>query len=148
MTNGEEVKMDMCKKILSFMMVTVMLVALATPIFAVRDNAAPYYNNTATTQNTFVIDETGLAGVNFTIRGYRGITTKIVVDTKIERQSGSSWVQVTNASWTDESTLYYCSCEHEIQLTQRGTYKATFTYTVSGSGGAADVITRELQYTY
>ena len=138
----------MSKRILSFMMITVMLFTLALSVFAAGDNATPYYNNTATTQDSFTINDSRLAIASFTIRGYRGITTKIVVDTKIERQSGSSWIQVTNASWTDESTLYYCVNEHTVQLTQRGTYKATFTYTVSGSGGAADVITRELQYTY
>ncbi len=140
--------MKIRNKVLSVSLVTVLLLALALPAFAMGNSITPYYNNTATAEMTFVIDNSGLATVNYTCTGYRGITKKIVVDTKIERQNGSSWVEVENASWTDQSTLYYCTNEHEIQLTQRGTYKATVTYTVSGSGGATDVITRDLQYTY
>lgn len=136
------------RRVLSFAMLAVMLFAMALSTLAAGSEITPYYNNTATTQNTFVIDENGLATVTFTVRGYRGVTTKIVVDTKIEKKSGSSWIGVGNASWTDESTLYYCASDHSVDLAQRGTYKATFTYTVSGSGGATDIITRELQYTY
>lgn len=140
--------MKIRNKVLSLVLVTVLLLALALPAFAMGNSITPYYNNTATAEMTFVIDINGLATVDYTCRGYRGITTKIVVDTKIERQNGSSWAEVENASWTDQSTLYFCTNEHEIQLTQRGTYKATVTYTVSGSGGATDVITKEYQCTY
>jgi len=140
--------MKIRNKVLSLVLVTVLLLALALPAFAMGNSITPYYNNTATAEMTFVIDINGLATVDYTCRGYRGITTKIVVDTKIERQNGSSWAEVENASWTDQSTLYFCTNEHEIQLTQRGTYKATVTYTVSGSGGATDVIIKEYQCTY
>ena len=136
------------RRVLSFAMLVVMLFTMALSTLAAGSGITPYYNNTATTQDTFVIDENGLARVTFTVRGYRGITTRIVVETKIEKLVGSSWVAVENASWTDQSTLYYCSSEHEVQLTQHGTYKATVTYTVSGSGGTADVIVRETQNTY
>ena len=124
------------------------MVSMVIPTLATENQASPFLNNTNTIQNAFVIDENGLAIVSFTCRGYRGITTSIVVDTKIEKQSGSSWVQVGGASWTDNSSLYYCVKEHSIQLESTGTYKATFTFTVSGSGGATDVITREIEKTY
>ncbi|MBQ8145387.1 MAG: hypothetical protein IJ039_01255 [Clostridia bacterium] len=136
-------------RIISFAMLAILLFAMAAPAFAsIEGGITPYYNNTNTTVATFIADENGLATVTYTCRGYRGITTKIVVDTKIEKLVGSSWEQVEGASWTDESTLYYCAKEHSIQLPTRGTYKATITYTVTGSGGVDDVIVREIERTY
>ena len=136
-------------RVLSLALLAVLAFSMAATAFAsAGDGITPFYNNTSTTEAVFTIDENGLATVTFTVRGYRGITTKIVVDTKIEKKVGSSWVEVENASWTDQSTLYYCSKSHSIQLNASGTYKATLTYTVSGSGGATDVITREIEKTY
>lgn len=140
--------MKICNKLFSIALITVLILAFALPTFANGNNITPYFNNTATAEMTFVIDNNGLATVNYTCMGYRGVTKKIVVNTVIEKQNGSSWVTVANASWTDQSTVYYCTNYHTVQLTQRGTYKATVTYTVSGSGGSTDVITRTLQYTY
>ena len=133
-------------KALSLVLFVVIMLTFSLSIFA--DGIAPYYNNTVSTNTVFDIDENGEAIVTFICRGIRGTTTKIVVETKIERKSGSSWVQVANASWTDQSTVYYCSGVHSIQLTQGGTYKATVTYTVSGSGGENDVIVDEIERTY
>ncbi|MBQ7226687.1 MAG: hypothetical protein IJX02_08835 [Clostridia bacterium] len=140
--------MKMRNKVISLMAVVALMLAMALPVFAVENGITPYYNNTASTEATFTIDENGLATIAFTCRGYRGTTSKIEVDTKIERQVGTSWVEVEGASWADESTLYYCSQSHSVELTQTGTYKATVTFTVTGSGGDADVITRELERTY
>lgn len=141
--------MKMRNRILSLALLAILMVSLATSAFASTEGGiTPYLNNTSTIDTIFTINENGYAILTCNCRGYRGITTSIVVDSKIEKQSGSSWVQVAGASWTDTSSLYYCSKEHSIQLTSRGTYKATVTYTVSGSGGAADVIVAEIQKTY
>ncbi len=141
--------MKMRNRVLSLALLAILMVSLAMSVFAsTKGGITPYYNNTSITETIFTINESGYAILTCTCRGYRGIVSKIVIDTKIEKQSGSSWVEVDGASWTDESTLYYCSKEHSIQLSARGTYKATVTYTVSGSGGADDVITREIEKTY
>ncbi|MBE6673892.1 MAG: hypothetical protein E7596_02160 [Ruminococcaceae bacterium] len=141
--------MKMRNRILSLTLLAILMVSLAMSAFATTEGGiTPYFNNMSTAEATFIIDENGIGTITYTCRGYRGITTSIVVDTKIEKQSGSSWVQVEGASWTDRSTLYYCINEHSVQLTEGGTYKATLTYTVSGSGGADDVITREIEKTY
>ena len=141
--------MKMRNRILSLALLAILMVSMATFAFASTDGGiTPYFNNTSTTETIFTISESGVGTVAFTCRGYRGITTKIVAETKIEKQVGSSWIAVEGASWTDQSTLYYCVKEHSIQLSARGTYKATVTYTVSGSGGAADVIVAEIEKTY
>ena len=136
-------------RIISFAMLAILLFAMAVPAFAaIGGGITPYYNNTNITESDFAISEDGIATTHFTCRGYRGVTTKIVAETKIEKLVGSSWVQVEGASWTDESTLYYCSKSYSIQLQSTGTYKVTYTFTVSGSGGANDVIVREIERTY
>ena len=140
--------MKMRNKAISFVLVAAMLILMALPIFASEQEISPYLNNTATTEASLSINDSGYATVSFLCRGYRGITTKIVVTSVIEKQVGSSWVSVDGASWTDESTLYYCSKSHSVQLQSQGTYKATVTFTVYGSGGDADVITREIEKTY
>lgn len=141
--------MKLGNKILSFVMLAILMAVMVVPTFAATGNEiTPYFNNIATVETVFTIDEDGVGMVTYTCRGYRGITTSITVETRIERLSGSSWVQVEGASWTNTSTLYYCASDHSIQLPARGTYKAVVTYTVAGSGGATDVITRELQETY
>lgn len=140
--------MKLRNRVISLVFVAVFAFAMIVPVFAAENVATPYYNNTSVTQEVFDIDNSGKATVSFTCRGYRGITTRIEVTTKIQKQVGSSWVDVAGASWTDSSTLYYCIKEHSVQLTSGGTYKATFTFTVSGSGGATDVIVREIEKSY
>lgn len=144
---GEDVKLG--NKVLSVVMLAIIMTFMAIPTFAATGNeVTPFYNNISTTEIVFTISENGVGAVSFVCRGYRGITTSITAETRIERLSGSSWVQVEGASWTDTSTLYYCVKEHSIQLPAHGTYKAVVTFTVAGSGGATDVVTREIQKTY
>ena len=140
--------MKICNKLISLVFVAVIMLSLALPVLAYEGGVSPYYNNTSTATADFSISSSGVATVNINCRGIRGTTTKIVVTTVIQKQSGSSWINVSNASWTDESTVYYCIKEHTVQLNSRGTYKAIVTFTVSGSGGANDVITSTIEKTY
>lgn len=140
--------MKITKRIVSFVLLVATLFALATHTFASDDAITPYYNNTGSTEALFIIEEDGLATVTYTCIGYRGITTNIVVDVKIEKKFLWWWNDVDGASWTDQSSEYYCDSTHTIQLSKSGTYKATITYTVYGSGGEADVITSEIEKSY
>lgn len=136
------------KRLISFAMLVVMLFAMAIPSFATENEISPYYNNTDTTEAVFVIDENGKASVSFTCFGYDGITTNIVVETKIQKKFLWWWNDVDGASWTDESTEVYCTNTHSIQLTNSGTYKAVITFSVYGTGGEADIFTREIEDSY
>ncbi len=140
--------MKIRNRIFSFVMLAVMLFAMALPVFATENQVTPRYNNTGSTETVFLIDEDGVASVSFTCIGYKGITTRIVVETKIEKKFLWWWNDVDGASWTDESNVHYCSNAHSIQLSKSGTYRLTITYTVYGSGGEADVITREIEEKY
>ena len=140
--------MSVKNRIVSFAMLFTLLIALVMPVFAAEGGITPYYNNTGSTETAFVIDENGNAIVSYICFGYEGITTNIVVYTKIEKKFLWWWNDVDGASWTDETVGDHCCNEHSIQLTKSGTYRATVTYTVYGIGGQADVITRELEYEY
>lgn len=136
------------KRLISFAILVVMLFAMAIPSFATESEIMPLLNNTDTTEAIFVIDENGRASVSFTCFGYENITTRIVVETKIEKKFLWWWNDVDGAFWTDESTDVYCTNTHSIQLTKSGTYRATVTYTVYGTGGEADVLVSEFEKKY
>lgn len=136
------------KRILTLALLAIMLFAMAVPSFATDNGVMPCLNNTNSAETTFVIDDNGEAIVSCICVGYEGITSRIVVEIKIQRKVLWWWNNVDGASWTDETTQDYLHVEHSIQLSKSGTYKATVTYTVYGSGGEADVITRELEYKY
>jgi hypothetical protein len=138
----------MRNKAISLVMSIAMLLIMTMQVFAAENEVMPRYNNTGSTEVVFVIDENGLATVSYTCIGYRNITTSIVVTTKIEKKTLWWWSDVDGAEWTDQSNEYYCAHDHSIQLSKSGTYRATITYTVYGSGGEADVITSEIEKKY
>ena len=136
------------KRLISFAMLVLMLFAMTISSFAAENEIMPRLNNTGSTEAIFVIEESGMATVSYTCYGYPEITTKIVVETKIEKKFLWWWNDVDGAFWTDESTLDFCDGEHSIQLTKSGTYRATVTYTVYGTGGEADVLVSEFEKKY
>ena len=136
------------KKLISFAMLVVMLLGMAVTSFATESEITPYLNNTSSTEAVFTILEDGEAIVSYICYGYRGITTSIVVETKIEKKFLWWWNDVDGAHWVDETTEDYFSNEHSIQLTKSGTYRATVTYTVYGTGGEADVLVSEFEKKY
>ena len=121
---------------------------MAIPTMAVENEITPYYNNTSSTEAVFVISESGLATISYACFGYEGITTRIVVETKIQKKFLWWWNDVDGASWTDEAAKVYCANDHSIQLSKSGTYKAVITYNVYGTGGEADIFTREIEKKY
>ncbi len=140
--------MKISKRIGFFVLAIATLFVFTFHIFASDNAITPRYNNTGSTEALFVIDSNGLATVSYTCFGYRGVTTSIQVDIKIEKKVLWWWNDVDGAQWIDYSSADYCTNEHEYQLSKKGTYKATITYTVHGTGGEADVITRELEDSY
>ncbi|MBR2025078.1 MAG: hypothetical protein IKA02_04660 [Clostridia bacterium] len=136
------------RRIISFAMLVIMLFAMAIPTMAVDNGITPRYNNTDTTEAVFVIRDDGETIISFACFGYEGITTRIVVETKIQKKFLWWWNDVDGASWTDESNRDYCDAEHSFQLSKSGTYKAVITYNVYGTGGEADIFTREIEKKY
>ena len=139
--------MKITRRIGFFILAIATLFVFTFHVFA-TDAITPRYNNTGSTEAVFYINDNGLASVTYTCLGYKGVTTAIQVEIKIEKKVLWWWKDVDGAQWTDYVSADYCDDSHEIQLSKKGTYKATITYTVYGSGGEADVITRELEKSY
>lgn len=114
---------------------------------ALADGIMPLNNNTSLTSTDFYISDSGLATVDLKYNGFTDITTGATITIKIEKRFllviwndvVSDTITVTGERYSD--TLYY-------QLEKSGTYRCTVVYTVSGSGGADDVITFEKTASY
>lgn len=138
------------KKILSIVLVTVIMVMTTSiTVFASGEyDVMPCYNNTITANSHFSIDENGLADISLRYVGYQACATSGTITCKIQKKTGSSWVDVSGASWVDETTGFMLSANHSFQLTSRGTYKLVYEYVVRGTGGADDVISGTMEDTY
>lgn len=109
---------------------------------------APYLNNTTSATVSLTINSSGKATIGFNCRGISGVTTNITAETKLERKWGIFWLDVDGGEWTDTTTERFLSLTYYLQLSKTGTYRATTKFTVSGTGGSADVIEVESQYVY
>lgn len=130
------------------------------PFSAVSASAAmpsndimPLYNNTSTAYCTMSIDDAGEMTISYRVYGYASSTTKIVINTYIEKKVlGLFWSRVdigeANDEWIDtiNKTSYIGS--RSYQLSSTGKYRVNVTYTVYGTGGSADVIPFEIEKTY
>ena len=77
--------------------------------------------------------------------GYTDITESVTITIKIQKRSlGLIWTKVDIGVPNNEivvtSTNAADTFVYNIQLNSTGNYRAVITYTVSGSGGADDVI--------
>ena len=114
-------------------------------IFTVPVNASDislYNNNTLATNTIFAINETGEAAVLVNYDGYKNITTGATITIKIEKKTLLFfWSDVIDETITVVGESYFN--EFHYQLEDKGTYRCSVVYTVSGTGGADDVLTFE-----
>lgn len=131
---------------------TVLLLCLVTFITATitvyADSIQPCSNNVGSTNTTFTISSSGLATVKNTYNGITGVTQSSEIVTKVQKKYGLIWITVNGGSWTDTSTATNFSKSHSVQLSDTGTYRAHVEFTVSGSGGSDDKITKNVGKTY
>jgi hypothetical protein len=133
------------KRVLSVLLVAVMLATFAASVFA--NDISLYNNNTGTTATNFVISSTGLAMVAYKYSGYTGITTGATIEIKIQKRNLLIfWSDIVTE--TISATGELCDEVYTYQLSGKGTYKCTVTYTVYGTAGEADVIPFERTVTY
>ena len=121
---------------------------LAASAMSGDDLIAPCFYNTATVSTTFFIDDSGLALTESSCVGITGVTTGIVIESKIERKFGLIWLDVKGAEWTDSTSSSVLSISHSIQLNKSGTYRVTADFTVSGNGHPDDEIRNRVQDSY
>lgn len=134
------------KKLIAMLLCFVILFTVTFPVYAAGINT--YSNNIYTTNTTFAISGDGNATVFNIYTGKPGLVTKGTIETKIQKKFGLIWITVDNGKWTDTSTATDFSKSHSVQLSKKGTYRAHVEFTVSGTGGSDDKITKNVEKTY
>ena len=130
------------KRRITFIVALLMIIALGTHAVVMADDASLYNNNTGMMNSSFVITETGEAIVGVNYEGYPNITTGATITIKIEKKTLLFfWSDVIDETITAVGDSYFN--EFHYQLEDKGTYRCTVVYTVSGTGGADDVLTFE-----
>lgn len=136
-------------------MLTLAFLMLVTSMFVPIKNAkaATMYNNTTRATLSASVNSSGLLTASLYVLGIKGKTTKIETSLYVEKSIlGIFWSRIDigceNNLWQDSTTNYYYTHAFTCNLNSTGTYRVTVTYTVSGSGGTNDVITKTCTVTY
>ncbi|MBO4878744.1 MAG: hypothetical protein J5544_00635 [Clostridia bacterium] len=132
---------------------TMLLLVMSILVPLEKASAATTYNNTLRSSLTCDVDSNGELSATMSVNGKSGITTHIGVELYIEKKIlGIFWSRVDigceNNIWTDSTNSYKYNHVFTTQLNSTGTYRVTATYTVSGSGGSDDIITKTDTVTY
>ena len=132
--------------------VSVFALALLTLIMGVvvpyrRAEAAIMYNNVTNAYMNCSIDSSNQLHASLTALGIKGTTSSIKAEVYVEKRIlGLFWTRVDigypNNTWTDSTTSYTYNNVFSTQLSTGVTYRVTATFTVSGDGGADDVIVK------
>ena len=118
-----------------------------------KAEAAMMYNNAYDADLYCTINSNGHLQASLSVTGYVKKTTHISVELYVEKRIlGLFWSRVdigcTNNIWTDSTSNYSYSNLFTTNLSSSGTYRVTATYTVSGTGGTADVIVKTSTASY
>ncbi len=137
------------KKTISFVIILAVLVSVFTVAASAASGSSditPYYNNVYYAKCFFTIEEDGNAEIKVSYEGVPGMVTSAYILVILHKKASStSWTEVDY--WEDYSYSSNYSNTFNISV-DHGTYKAEITYTINGNGGAADVITHEIERTY
>ncbi|MBQ1684148.1 MAG: hypothetical protein II072_01390 [Clostridia bacterium] len=138
-----------------FCTVVLTLVLLVMSIYVPlhKASAAITYNNTLSATLNCSVSSTGRLNANMLVTGMSGITKTIQIELYVEKRFLLVfWSRVDigfpNNVWTDSVNGFLYNNAFHTDLSSTGTYRTTVTYTVSGIGGADDVITMTDTVTY
>lgn len=134
------------KKVIAIILCLVTL--FSATITAYASSIRPYSNNVGSTNTTFTISSSGLATVKSSYSDSLNRVKNAEIVTKVQKKVGLIWVTVDGGSWTDTSTSTSFSKSHSVQLSSKGTYRAHVVFTISGTGGSDDKITKNVEKTY
>ncbi|MBE6551394.1 MAG: hypothetical protein E7665_04590 [Ruminococcaceae bacterium] len=117
-----------------------------------EDNlVSPLANNVRNVSSSFDIMN-GVAEIEASYIGYQGTTTGATITVKLQKKFLFWWNDVDNGqpddTWTANLTGWKNSVSYSLALSNTGDYRAVFTYTIRGTGGADDEISDTLEYTY
>lgn len=134
-------------KKISFVLMLCLLLSFGMNIIASAEEytVEPRFNNASDIKCNFSI-QNDLAIAHINVNGYNNVTSRITVNVTLEKKGlfGLWWSDVDE--WTDSST-YATDTFEFTKYVGSGTYRCTFEVTVEGSGGSADVYTKELTAT-
>lgn len=134
------------KKLIAATLCFVIFFVATFPAYAI--GVTVYTNNVDATNSSFAISSTGYATVSNSYIGKQGVITKGTIETKIQKRFGLIWITVDGGKWTDTSTAANFSKSHSVQLSKTGTYRAHVEFTISGTGGSDDKMTKNIEKTY
>lgn len=127
---------------IAFGLVALILLISGLNAFVFADDVSLYNNNTAGMNSDFAITSTGEAIVAVNYEGYTNVATGATITIKIEKRTLLLfWSDVIDETITVVGSSYFR--ELHYQLEDKGTYRCTVVYTISGTGGADDVLTFE-----
>lgn len=133
------------KKCLAF--IFTLIVALTATISVYASNVSVFTNNTADTKVSLGISS-GTATANVKCNALKSNFKSAKIDTKIQKKVGIIWVTVDNGSWTETTKSTKFAKAYSVKLSSKGTYRAHVKFTVSGTGGSDDEITKNVEKTY
>ena len=145
-------KKNSVKRILSIAVMFAILLS-SFSFVANAEDISPRFNNVNTISSISSISDSGKLTVTNRFSSSPSVFTKAVITTYVEKRTlGIFWSRVdigqTNDEWVDTVYENVYSGMHSHQLEKTGTYRITVEYVIYGTGGAADVVTREMQKTY
>ena len=132
---------------------TLLLLPMSIAVPLQKASAAIMYNNTTSASLNCSVNSSGKLSAVMSVVGKAGKTSRIGVELYVEKKVMLVfWKKVDigypNNVWTDSVNATNYSNTFQTDLSSTGTYRTTVTYTVSGSGGANDVITLTDTVTY
>lgn len=138
------------KKAITLLLLSILIISsLSIPIMAAAmtsDNEIlPRWNNTNTCKTNFTITESGTAQVLVQYQGIPDVTTNVETRVQLEKKVlGLFWSKVDigepNDEWIVISSNINDTIVHTTHLNKKGTYRAVFEVTFSGSNGPDDVV--------
>lgn len=130
------------KRIFVSVLLMICILSFVLPLDVFASDVSLCNNNTLSTTTGFSISTNGRATVGLAYEGYPNITTGATITIKIEKRNLLLfWRDVIDETITVVGDSYFN--EMYYQLEDTGTYRCTVVYTVSGTGGADDVLTFE-----
>lgn len=141
------------KRRIVYSVLVILVLCMAVLPATAQESIMPRYNNTASTTTNFGISAAGKASVAGSYYAYIDYFQSATITTYIEKRTlGIFWSKVDigtpNNEWVYTSTEPADGFGYEIYLNDKGTYRATVVYEISGTGGATDVIDYEQERTY
>ena len=135
------------KRTVSFVLIIAFILIIGLNTLVCASDISLYNNNTAGMNSDFAITSDGLAIVWVNYEGYTGIATGATITIKIEKRTLLLfWTDVINETITVTGHRY--DNEFEYQLSDKGMYRCTVEYCVSGTAGSDDYWTYQDTYKY